>query len=160
MLAQEQIFQARKATVDGQIEVLEQRREQLQTRVVGRRALRVSKEELAESYAEELSDIEELLSQGFSDKSKLRDIQRNASRLRGEAAELTANISSTEVEIGEARLQIIQLGHEFQNDVVSKLGDTQTKLKDVRERANALRDVVSRTVVRAPVDGIVNGMQV
>lgn len=160
MDAQEQIFEARKAALNGQIEVLQQRIEQLETRAVGLTALKISKEELAVSYAEELSDVQELLSQGFSDKQRLREIERRTSTLKGEAAELVANISSTEVEIGEAKLQILQLGREFQNDVVSNLGETQPKLKDIVERITALQDVVSRTVVRAPTAGIVNGMQV
>lgn len=160
MQAQIQIFEASKASREGQVAVLEQRIEQLQSRVVGLEALRLSKEEQASYYAEEIADVRELLSQGFSDKQRLRDLERNASRLRGEAAELTANIASTEVEIGEAQLQIIQLGREFRNNVVTNLGDAQTSLRDARERTNALRDIVSRTVVRAPVAGIVHGMQV
>ncbi|MBT8147764.1 MAG: HlyD family type I secretion periplasmic adaptor subunit, partial [Gammaproteobacteria bacterium] len=43
---------------------------------------------------------------------------------------------------------------------VSELSQVQTGLKDVRERIIALRDVVRRTVIRAPEEGIVNGMQV
>ncbi len=160
MDAQVQIFNARKSAREGQVEVLEQRIEQLHSRVVGLEALKTSKEEQAGFYTEELIDVRELLSQGFSDKLRLRELERNASRLRGEAAELTANIASTEVEIGEARLQIIQLDKEFLNEVVTGLSETQTSLKDSSERVNALQDIVSRTVVRAPVAGVVNGMQV
>ena len=90
---------------------------------------------------------------------RLRELQRNVASLEGEAAELTANIAATEVQIGEARLQILQQAREFHNEVVNELGEVQTSLKDVDERITALQDVVSRTVVRAPVDGIVNGMQ-
>ncbi|NQV69503.1 MAG: HlyD family type I secretion periplasmic adaptor subunit [Pseudohongiella sp.] len=157
--AQNEIFNARRAALNGSTEVLEQRIQQLQSKLVGLGALKTSKQELAASFGEELSDVEELLSQGFSDKLRLRALQRNVSSLEGEAAELSANISSTEVEIGEARLQIIQQGREFHNEVVNQLGDTQTNLNDITERTFALSDIVSRTVVRAPVEGIVNGMQ-
>lgn len=159
MAAQKQIFAARKAAMEGSIEVLQQRIEQLQTMMVGQAALRVSKETLAASFSEELSDVRELLSQGFSDKLRLRELERNVASLQGEAAELTANMASTEVQIGEARLQILQQDREFHNDVVGELGEIQTNLKDVNERIIGLQDVVGRTVVRAPVDGIVNGMQ-
>ncbi len=159
MAAQKQIFAARKAALEGSIEVLEQRIEQLQTMLVGQAALKVSKETLAASFSEELSDVRELLSQGFSDKLRLRELERNVASLQGEAAELTANMASTEVQIGETRLQILQQDREFHNGVVGELGEIQTNLKDVSERIIALQDVVSRTVVRAPADGIVNGMQ-
>ena len=39
------------------------------------------------------------------------------------------------------------------------MSETQTRLKDARERITALRDVVERTYIRAPVAGVVNGMQ-
>lgn len=160
MSAQTQIFQARKAANEGAIEVLEQRIEQLQSKRVGLHALKTSKETLAASYAEELVDVRELLSQGFSDKTRVRELERSHALSSGEAAELTASISTTEIEIGEARLQILQRRREFLNEVVNQLGETQTNLKDVLERTTALRDIVSRTVVRAPAAGVVNGMQI
>ena len=159
MDAQNQIFRARKAALEGGIEVLQQRIVQLQSKLVGLGGLKDSKEELAISYADELSDVRELLEQGFSDITKLRSLERSLAGLNGEAAELTANIASTEIEIGEARLQILQQQREFHNQVVNSLGETQTSLNNVRERTIALQDIVSRTVVRAPVAGIVNGMQ-
>jgi len=157
--AQDEIFRSQKAALEGSVDVLEQRIEQLQSKLIGLAALKASKEELAASFSEELADVEALLSQGFSDKQKLRELERAVATLEGEAAELSANISSTEVQIGETRLQIIQTEHEFHNDVVNQLGETQTGLNDSNERVNALGDIVRRTVVRAPVAGIVTGMQ-
>lgn len=160
MASQEAVFQTRKNSLEGSIEVLEQRIEQLESRLDGMRAMRESREDLAASFAEELDDVSALLAEGFSDKNRLRELQRSAATLRGEAAELTANISSTEMEIGETRLQILQQEREFQNEVAGLLSETQTDIRDVSERMNALRDVVSRTVITAPVTGIVNGLQV
>lgn len=160
MAAQNEIFAARKAAIEGSIEVLEQRIGQLESRAEGLRALHETREALASSYAEELEDTQALLSQGFSDKLRLRELERNHASARGEAADLTANISSTEIQIGETRLEILQQQREFQNEVVSELSNVQTNLKDVRERIIALQDVVRRTVIRAPEEGIVNGMQV
>lgn len=160
MASQEQIFRTRKNQLEGSVDVLQQRIEQLQSRLQGLRALRESKEELALSFAQELDDVRALLEEGFSDKNRLRELERNASILRGEAAELTANISSTQMQVGETRLQIIQQESEFQNEVANQLSEVQTNIRDVSERRNALRDIVSRTVVKAPVAGVVNGLQV
>lgn len=158
--AQEQIFAARRTAMNGEKSVLEQRIEQLHSKLGGLSALKESKEELIDSYAEELADIQALLGQGFSDKTKLRAAERNFAILKGEVADLIATISSTEVQIGETRLQILQREYEFQSEVVSVLSETQTKLKDVNERIVALEDIVRRTVVKAPVSGIVNGLQI
>ncbi len=159
MNAQTQIFRARKTSREGSNAVLEQRIEQLRSRLVGLEAMKTSKEELAASFGEELEDVQLLLKEGFSDKNRLRELERNAALLRGEAAELVSTLSSTEMQIGETRLQILQQENEFQSEVVSTLSETQTRLKDLRERMTALNDVVERTVVKAPVSGVVNGMQ-
>mgnify|MGYP000034602700 FL=1 len=158
-LAQNGIFQARRAANELRTEVLEQRTEQLREQVAGLEALRASKLVLAKSYADELSDTQELLSQGFSDKTRLRELERNHATFEAQAADHAANIAGTEVQIGEARLQILQLQRDFQNEVVTQLSEVQTNLNDTNERVTALEDVVSRTVVRAPEDGVVNGMQ-
>ena len=115
---------------------------------------------LSLSYTEELVDITELLSQGFSDKNRLRDLERNVAILNGEVAELSANIAATQVSIGESQLQILQQTREFQNEVVAELAQAQTSLNDARERVTALTDIVSRTVIRATESGIVNGLQI
>ena len=158
--SQTSIFGARKASREGSIEVLQQRIGQLESKLVGLAALKDSKIALAASFADELEDTRSLLDEGFSDKARLRSVERNLASYQGEAADLSATIASTEVQIGETRLQILQLNREFQNEVVNELGEVQTRLKDSQERSAALQDIVSRTTVRAPVAGVINGMQV
>ncbi|MDT8428105.1 MAG: HlyD family type I secretion periplasmic adaptor subunit [Pseudomonadales bacterium] len=157
--AQNRIFEARRKALSGSVDVLEQRIEQLNSQIRGMRVQRETREELMHSFAEELADVRELLGQGFSDKNRLRELERNIASLRGEAAELLASISTAEIQIGEARLQILQQNNEMQNEVVTQLGEVQTQLKDVNERMTALRHIVNRTVITAPADGVVNGLQ-
>ncbi|HIG16506.1 MAG TPA: HlyD family type I secretion periplasmic adaptor subunit, partial [Candidatus Handelsmanbacteria bacterium] len=157
--AQRGIFAARQATRQVRDEVLEQRIEQLRSRVGGIEALKASKQSLAVSYAEELEDARALLSQGFSDKNRLRELERAHATHTGEAADLVAQISGAQIQIGETRLEMIRLEREFQNEVVGELAETQTTLADIEERIKAVRDVDARTTIRSPVDGVVNGLQ-
>lgn len=158
--AQNQLFEARLDSNEGRMQILEQRVNQLQNQVRGMEALQATKEALANSFAEELQDTKKLLEQGFSEKTRLREAERSFASFSGEAAELTANIAATRVQIGETDLQILQLKSDFHNEVVSELSEVQTSLKDASERLTALRDVVSRTSITAPDAGIVNGMRV
>ena len=158
--AQEEIFRARQATLKGSINVFEQRIEQLQSQIVGFEALKSSKDQLGLSYGNELVDISELLSQGFSEKTRLRELERNVARLTGESAELSANIAVAEMTIGETKLEILQAKTQFLDNVVSELGGVQTEIKDISDRMTALSDIVARTTIRSPESGIVNGLQV
>lgn len=159
MASQNQQFLARKAAREGSIAVLEQRIDQLESRILGLEAMRESKTMLANSYGDELGDVQKLLDQGFENKQRLRELERNHAITSAEAADLTAQIAAAEIQIGETRLQILQLQNEFRTQVVDELAQTQTSLKDANERVIALSAVVDRTSVRAPSDGIVTGLQ-
>jgi epimerase transport system membrane fusion protein len=160
MDAQKSIFEARKTTIEGSRQVLEQRIGQLESKITGLKAQQDAKRTLAESYGDEIQDYSELLKEGFTDKIRMRELERNHARLIGEIADLAANIAAAEIQIGETKLEIIQAEKEFLNTVVGELGETQTKIQDTRERLNAVRDVVTRTVVKSPASGIVNGFEV
>jgi len=157
---QDRIFNARKNTRDGEIAVLGQRVEQLNSRVGGLTAQRTSDRRLVKSYTEEIDDLRELLSEGFADKQRLREMERSHEKIRGEIAELTAETASAKMQIGETQLQILQLTKEFQEDVVNQLGEVQATLFDIKERMDATEDKVRRTVIRAPDSGMILGLSV
>lgn len=158
--SQLQFFNARKNARQGEISVFNQRIEQLQANISGLQALKTSKESLVASYGEEIEDYRDLLKEGYADKIRLRELERNNSRLQGEIAEHFSAIAGTRIQVGEAKLQILQLEKEFYSSVVDELGQIQTKLNDVKERVRALNDTVERTEIRSPVDGMIMGLQV
>ena len=160
MLAQDQVFNARKTSREGFVAVLGQRISQLNSRLGGLRALDDSKQTLAASYDEELTEVRKLVKQGYADKQRLRELERAHAMLSGESADLKSTIASTQIQIGETRLQIIQQDNEFQTLVVNQLAETQAALKDARERFIALTDIVQRKEIKASAAGIVNSLQV
>ncbi len=155
---EEQIFDARRSDRLGEIEVLDQRIIQLESQIEGLQALIASKEEIVLSYNEEVQDLTELLSDGFVDKQRLRELQRSRSRAVGEVADHRSAIAQAEVKIGETRLQKLQLNKRFITEVVDQLAEAQATVYDLRERISAIEDRVRRSVITAPVAGIVLGM--
>jgi epimerase transport system membrane fusion protein len=157
---QQQIFVTRKSTYQGEISVLKQRIEQLQFKIEGLEQQQLSNQALVASYQEEIDDLKELLSDGFADRRRLREIQRNHTLKVGEIAELKSDIASTNIKIGETKLQILQIEKEFQEGIAAQLGETNAKLIDAEERVTALSDKVVRTEIKAPVGGRVMGMMI
>ncbi len=74
---QTQIFRARSSSHLGELEVLRQRIKQLGLKVRGLQTQQQSKRQLLQSYAEEIKDLKELVVDGFADKQRLRELQRN-----------------------------------------------------------------------------------
>jgi epimerase transport system membrane fusion protein len=155
-----EVFKARQNAHEGEMGVLKQRIGQLESKINGLRSQKESKQQLAASYGEESKDLKELLAQGYADKQRLRDIERNYSLTTGEIASLASDIAGTEIQIGETKLEILQLEKKFQEDIAGKLSEAQAKYYDVSQRLLATQDKVARTDIKTPASGRVLGLSV
>jgi epimerase transport system membrane fusion protein len=153
-----QLFVARRNAHEGEMAVLKQRVGQLNSKIDGFKGQRKSKQDLVASYSEEARDLKELLAEGFADKQRLRDMERSYMLNNGEISALSSEIAASEIQIGETKLEILQLEKKFQEDVSTKLSEVQTNLYDVTQRMIATKDKVVRIDIKAPVAGRVMGM--
>jgi membrane fusion protein, epimerase transport system len=157
---QTHIFTSRKNTYTGEIKVLQQRIQQLNAKIEGLNAQKESKQNLAVSYAEEIKDLKELLAEGFADKQRLRDLERNHTQVSGEIATLTSEIASTQMQRGETELEILQTEKKFQEDVANQQEKANAELFDITERLRAVKDKASQTLIKAPVSGVVFNLSI
>jgi epimerase transport system membrane fusion protein len=87
-------------------------------------------------------------------------VERQHSLNSGEISALSAEIAGSQIQIGETKLEILQLEKKFQEEVAGKLSEAQAELYDVTQRMLAIRDKVVRIDIKAPVDGRVMGLAV
>jgi epimerase transport system membrane fusion protein len=160
MQGQNQIFLARQNAQLGQKTVLKQRVDQLRSQSEGLEQLKNSKQELVESYEEEIADLKDLLKDGFADKKRLREFERNLAQTNGDIADIISRIAGIKIKIGETQLEILQVDMEFQEEVADRLGKVQSDLFELAERSRVLTDRVRRVSIVAPVDGMVVGLSV
>lgn len=158
--AARQVFTARTRARTGAERILTQRIEQLKREGEGLRAQERAKSGQLNLITEEIVDISQLFEQGQATKSRLRALQRAELQLQGERGELTAAIARTEKAIGETQLEILQRELDFQRGVAEELEATQTRIRDLEQRASAARDVLTRLEIVAPVSGVVVGLAV
>ncbi|MAL95574.1 MAG: hemolysin secretion protein D [Haliea sp.] len=160
MTSQEALFQARRDAHAGERAVLEQRIEQLQAQIAGIEAVRESNLSLLQSFDRELADLRRLQEQGYTGKQRITELERERSQLIGENAEALSRMSGNQIRIGETRLEIIQLERHRQSQIADELETVQARLYDVEERLRVIEDRVERAVIRAPVAGLILGLQV
>lgn len=160
MRVQSQTFKVRKTAHEGEVAVYEQQIGQLRARSEGLRAQRAGREQLVSSYRGELDDFQALLKEGYTEKQKVRDLERNWANSSGQLGELTANIAANDLQVSETRLKIVQLQKELQREVAKELSEVQGQLFELREKMQSLQDTVARTTVRAPQAGTVLDLQV
>lgn len=154
------LFRARRQAHAGETQILEQTVAQLQAQIRGLEAVIRSKRQLEQSHREEANDLQALLSEGFTDKQRLREQERNLSRLSGEIADHLAAISQAQQRSSEAHLQILQLQKNLTNEITTQLAEVQTQAFDTRERLRGLEDRLERSAIRAPASGMILGLKV
>jgi len=160
MLMQSQTFRVRKQAYEGEINLYQRQIEQLRAKLVGLHAQKSSRDQVVSSLHSELKDFRDLLQQGYAEKQKVREFERNLAEREGEQGELMSNLAATELEISETKLKILQLQKELQREVAKELSEVQSELFELRERLQSLQDTVQRTEIKAPEAGMVLGLEV
>ncbi len=154
------VFISRMNAYEGEVALLNQRINQIASKITGLQDQVKSKQLLINSYQEEIIDLQELLKEGFTDKLRLRDVERNHALHSGEIASLKSEIATNQMMISEAKIQILQTQKHFQEQVAEKLSEAQAQLNDAVERVTANLDKLNRVVIKSPASGIVQGLAV
>lgn len=150
-----QLFETRRAAHETRSSVLQQRTLQLQTQIRGFQSQVHSAEQQTELLAEELRGKQELWEQRLLRKSELLRLQRMQADLLGQKGEHIAAIAQAQEKIGETKLQLLTLEAERADLIATELDKVSMELATVQQQLQATGDVLSRTVVSAPVGGTV-----
>lgn len=155
---QTQIFLARKNSLEGELSILRQRIDQLSLKIKGLKTQQGSNYQLLALYGEEITDLKELLVDGFADKQRLRDLQRQHTQTSSDIAALITEIASTQMQQGETKLQILQTERKFQEEVATQLEEVNSELFSISEQLVVAKDKNQRSAILAPVKGMILGM--
>ncbi|HYC02714.1 MAG TPA: HlyD family type I secretion periplasmic adaptor subunit [Azospirillaceae bacterium] len=151
-------FNARKATIEGQTSILQQRITQLKKQRDGLVSQSEAQQRQIALIEDELKGLRDLFQKGYASRTRILALERESERIRGERGEILGNIARTTEAVGEAELQILQQKKSFQEEVASQLTEMQARLSDATEKLVAAKDVLARRELRAPRDGYVQGL--
>lgn len=155
-----ELFKARRSALEGETDILTQRVSQLGDQTLGLEAQKTARERQSELIGEELEGLEQLFRQGYAPRTRVLELQRAAERLRGEVGEFASEIARTGTQIGETRLQIIQLQRDSVELAVEQLREARAQIFDLEQRRAAALDELKRLDIFAPKAGAVVGLDV
>lgn len=119
------------------------------------------------SLAEELELVqasyarfEKLQKAGSVEKTRIDEILRDLSRIRGEMGEINANLARNETRQTEITLERERLMSMSKSEAHRELRTLEPQITDLRQQLNAAREKKERTILRAPAAGIVNEVNV
>lgn len=160
MDGQERLFEARRETNKSAVEQLTQQRAQIASQIAGIDAQQEALTTQRDLIASELTDQQSLLDRGLAQASRVLALQREEARLLGTVGELTAQRAQAGERMTEIELQILGISSARREEAITRLRDLQFNELELSERRRTLRRQLERLDIRAPVSGIVYGMQV
>jgi len=153
IVGQQQTFDARRTLRENQVDTLQQRRKQLVEQIGGFRAQIRSNTRQMELLEDELAGTRELQQKGHAPLTRVRALERTLAALEGEVGEYRGRIAQLEENDAEIEMQIISLDRTRMSEAAEQLDRLRSELYSTGERLVAARDVLDRTIIRAPEDG-------
>jgi HlyD family secretion protein len=157
---QERLFQARLESTAKTKEQLGQRRAQIVSQIGGIAAQQSALSRQQELILQELADQQSLLDRGLAQASRVSALQREEANLLGRAGELSASEAQAAEQITEIEIEVLTLDTTRREEAITRLRDLQFNELELSERQRTLTEQLDRLDIRAPLSGIVYGLQV
>jgi len=109
---------------------------------------------------QELKAQEKMFERKLVSMQRVIELKRERSEIVGDRNQQQAAIARIKQSIAEEKLKILDIRTSQSNEVVSQLREVETSLSDVIERLRAAEDVVERTTLLAPLDGVIVNLQI
>jgi HlyD family secretion protein len=152
---EQKLFELRRSARTGQKAQLQQRIAQLEEETRGLAAQQVAKSGEIALIERELTGVRELWKKNLIQITRVTALEREATRLGGERAQLTAAMAQAKGKIAETQLQIIQIDQDLSSEVAKEMREIDGKIGEFVERRVTAEDQLKRIDIRAPQDGMV-----
>ena len=133
---------------------------QLQSNIIGLKSAIDGKKAKLASDKEQVAELEELFKERLVDKMKLRDLKTEISMLESDISNSNSEIQKTKQQIDELSNQQNYSDKKFKTETLTNLFDAKSKISDLQSKITAIQDMLNRTIITAPSNGIVVGMSV
>lgn len=157
---QDRQFNERRASLENQKLILQSRVDQAEKEIDGLVHEETTLKDQAVSFNSEIAGVTTLERKGLYPKNRLLALQREESKVKGQLAALQGGMARKREVAGEARLQLKQAVQAYREQASGRLADVRARLADLSEKFKVADDVMSRIEIRAPQDGIVQGIKV
>jgi len=157
---QRRLFRARHATRAQELDQQDLRRLQINGQIAG---IRAQHRAYLSQYAliqTELDQQENLLARGLAQSARVTALRREIARLQGVLGELEAQISVSHERATEVTIQKLKLQNQWREEAIGDLRDLEARLWDLSQQRTALIEQREDLYIRAPVSGVVYGLEV
>ncbi|MBY0227612.1 MAG: HlyD family type I secretion periplasmic adaptor subunit [Hyphomicrobium sp.] len=138
-----------------QVEVFRKEIASLQESISGYHAQANATQSRLQLFGEELKGKKDLLDRQLARRTEVLSLKRAEAGLAGELGELLARTADAREKVARAEQQISEVRSAALEASVTELRQVESELDDLHEQIQAATDILNRTVIRAPVKGVV-----
>ncbi len=157
---QNQLMASRQSALQSELGALEENVAGLKIQTRGLEESRDSKKQQMVILKEQLDNMRELTRDGYVARTRLLDVERTYAQTSGMLSEDIGNIGRAQRQVMEMSLRRSQRMQEYQREVRTQLSDVEKEADALRSRLDALEYDLANAEVKAPVDGVVVGLNI
>lgn len=156
---QEELFRTRRNVLENEKKILRENIEGLEIYISRLEELQASRKKQAELITKEMEPLRELADEGYYPRNRILEMERVLADLQGRRSEDLGNIARSRTAVSEFKMRITRIEQDFLKEVDTQLTEVQKKIVALKDHYTAAADVLERTKIGSPEDGIVIGLR-
>jgi protease secretion system membrane fusion protein len=157
---QQRLLDTRRAGLAGEISILKENLAASAVQLKGLQQVYSARASQINFLNQELQGTRLLAAEGYVPRNRLLELERSNADLSANQAENLNNIARVRSQTTEIKLRILQRQHDYLKEVESQLTDTAKENTTLADRLRALDYEVTHTVIRSPIDGMVQSLSI
>ena len=157
---QQRLLDTRRAGLAGEISILQENLAASAVQLKGLQQVYSARASQIGFLNQELQGTRVLSAEGYVPRNRLLELERSNADLSAGQAENLNNIARVRSQTTEIKLRILQRQHDYLKEVESQLTETAKENTTLADRLRALDYEVTHTVIRSPIDGMVQGLSI
>ena len=155
---QQELFNAKRGSFENEIYILRENIVGQEEYIKGLEELQSSRSKQMELLTGEMNSLREMAQQGYYPRTKIIEMERMWAELSGKRSEDLGNIARTKKTVNEYKITIVRREQEYLKEMETQLGEIQKKTAAARDQYAAALDVLEKTEIKAPEEGVVLGL--
>jgi len=153
-------FYLRREVQKNQINIIDQRKQQAEKKINALRKEHQAFKNQKEVISEEYNKYQEFEGKGLVSRASVFGLKREQSENEVDIASNLVAIESTYQEINNLKMEKSELVGDYSRRVSLELDSLRDQLVDLAEKLAKTEDKLNRTVIKAPIDGVIVNLKV
>lgn len=156
---QRQLFSSRRGALTSEQASFREAIAGLESQIRGYEQVDRERQAQIDLYEREIAALAPLVEEGLYPRNRHQELRRQYAAALAARADANAAIARLRNQIGETRARATVREQEYRKEVEAQLAEASQNARAASERLVALSEELERTEIRAPVDGVVVGLQ-